>query len=449
MQSEDFDKRIRDAADHHHPAYNEKAWSKMEQMLDTHLPVQKKDRRRGFILLLLGFVLLGGITTWLYVAKPWQPAPAVANSSTNTVPQKSIDKVEPGTLNKESIDATAKTANTDDVAGESKSNKTARNNSSIISNRGTLTTRDEFDLTAAVPPKAKRVKKQAAAPPADSDRYTVEEMSIAADVTAPPTAKKIEVNKEQSKQDPELKISSPDKMTTTEITSQTTPVTTTETLDKPADKVQEESNEKTKPTTKKASENGFAISVSAGPDISAVGTDDWGKVQPVYGVGVAYTFANRFTVRTGFYTASKIYTAKPDEYKNSPSFPNYNYLEKIDADCRVYEIPLTLAYSFGESKKHNWFASTGLSSYLMKRETYDYVYKYPNGSSYTHQSTYNNQNTNIFSVMSLSAGYTRKLSNKFSLSAEPYLKIPLSGVGEGSVQLNSVGIMFSINAKLK
>ena len=46
MQSEEFDKKIKEAADHHHPAYDEKAWMKMEKLLDTHLPQKKDDRRR-------------------------------------------------------------------------------------------------------------------------------------------------------------------------------------------------------------------------------------------------------------------------------------------------------------------------------------------------------------------------------------------------------------------
>ena len=89
MQSEDLDKKIRDAADNHHPAYNEKAWSKMEDLLNTHLPVKEKERRRGFILLILTLVLLGG-GTWLYLDRPWYPSPGVANNSSKVLPKKRV-----------------------------------------------------------------------------------------------------------------------------------------------------------------------------------------------------------------------------------------------------------------------------------------------------------------------------------------------------------------------
>jgi len=59
MQFEEFDKKMREAADHHHPNYDEKAWVKMEKLLDKHLPVEE-DRRRFLFLIILLFLGLGG-----------------------------------------------------------------------------------------------------------------------------------------------------------------------------------------------------------------------------------------------------------------------------------------------------------------------------------------------------------------------------------------------------
>ena len=90
MPFEDFDKKIKEAADQHHPAYDEKAWRKMEKLLDEHLPQQKDDRRR-ILFFLLGFLLLGG---GLYVAisKPWNKKPVsseFAQKNQTKVPQPS------------------------------------------------------------------------------------------------------------------------------------------------------------------------------------------------------------------------------------------------------------------------------------------------------------------------------------------------------------------------
>src|SRR6185436_8933472 len=59
MQSENFDKKIKDSLSQRPPGNDNPAWDKMEPLLDKHLPVEKKDRRRIFFILFL-FLLLGG-----------------------------------------------------------------------------------------------------------------------------------------------------------------------------------------------------------------------------------------------------------------------------------------------------------------------------------------------------------------------------------------------------
>src|SRR5215813_13603780 len=65
MQFENFDNKIWQAAEQHHPSYDEKAWSRMAKLLDKNLP-QKDDRRRRIIFIFLLFLLVGaGILTWV------------------------------------------------------------------------------------------------------------------------------------------------------------------------------------------------------------------------------------------------------------------------------------------------------------------------------------------------------------------------------------------------
>ena len=323
MPFEEFDKKVNEAADHHHPAYDEKAWAKMEKLLDKHLP-QKDDDRRKYILLLLLFLLTGG-GVYLMIAKPWQSNKSLVVSE-KTVPQ--------------SIPANS--LNTTDAGNSEKIN--------------TDSTQSKTD--AASPSKVKKAKSG----------------------------------------------------------------------------------------IKKS--NSFFLSLSTGPDISFPGLDDLGKTKLLAGAGIGYTFKNKFTLRTGFYTGRKIYSAQPYQYHTTGT-PNPNYtLERVDADCRVYEIPLLLSYNFNHSVRQSWFATAGVSSYLMKRETYDYHYKSSTGQVYTHQWTFRDENKHYFSVLTLSGGYQRKINNTFSLMAEPYIKIPMVGVGSGKVKLNSAGVLLSVGINL-
>src|SRR6476659_3551256 len=67
MLFDNFDKKIKEAAEQHHPAYDENAWRKMENLLNQHLPRQK-DRRRFF---LLAFTILSvGGGSFFFLSKP-------------------------------------------------------------------------------------------------------------------------------------------------------------------------------------------------------------------------------------------------------------------------------------------------------------------------------------------------------------------------------------------
>ncbi len=173
-----------------------------------------------------------------------------------------------------------------------------------------------------------------------------------------------------------------------------------------------------------------------------------GKTKLAVAVGLSYSFARKFSVRTGFYTALKVYSAEPYEYNPPANFWNYYpNLDKVDANCRVYEIPLILGYTFSETAKNKWFTSAGLSSVIMKRETYDYYYKNQAGQNVKRSYTFNNENKHFFSSLRLSAGLQRNISNRISFTAEPYVNIPVSGIGYGKVKLNSAGILLSIAVK--
>jgi hypothetical protein len=117
----------------------------------------------------------------------------------------------------------------------------------------------------------------------------------------------------------------------------------------------------------------------------------------------------------------------------------------VEANCRVYEIPVSFGYHFASRKNHSWFASASLSSYLMKRETYNYTYKTSAwGSVQQREWNLYNRNKHMFSVLGLSGGYQRKITERISFIAEPYLRVPLQGVGYGKVNLNSAGVLFSM-----
>ena len=186
-------------------------------------------------------------------------------------------------------------------------------------------------------------------------------------------------------------------------------------------------------------------------ELSAFGTADYTSVklrnedQVSWGGGLAigYAVSKRFSVAVGFGVSEKKYGARLADYKNPPTWgPRYEVDSNLTASCTVYEIPVLLQYNFINKGANHFFVTAGLSTYLMKREEYNYVYYYYGNEQHA-MLEYKNQNKHVLSILSLSVGYRRQFNRKFAVQFAPFIKIPLSGVGQGRVNLYSAGLQLS------
>jgi hypothetical protein len=187
----------------------------------------------------------------------------------------------------------------------------------------------------------------------------------------------------------------------------------------------------------------FYLLATAGADANGVKLFSSKKTTLSAGLGIGYQLSKKLSVQTGFFASSKKYVAGPQDYKTKPgSYWSMVDITKIDADCRVYEIPLSLRYDFNNNKKIGFFSSAGISSYFMKKEAYHYYY-YRAGVAHDAEATYKG-NQHLFSVIRFSSGIEKKLSRQLLFNAAPGLAIPLAGVGEGQVKLYSLDFMVGI-----
>lgn len=434
MQFEDLDRKIREAADQHHPAYDEKAWLKMEKLLNQHLPQEKDGKRRVIFFLLLLFLIGGG--SFLLVLQPW-------NEKTNLASQPNIDKkasIETGreTTGKKDV-RQSETQGVDGVhdqnipAGKSKTGETI---TTIAAGEG------------AAPFKNDRNNVGRRTESGHDERMSNKPVSptVRESVTMPENDKnKPALQENKTKVEPVAEEKLDDKKSNTEDLRKTKEEIKDQIGAVNQDATQAEQKKPSKKYPGRQTNNGFSFSISVGPDVSKAGSSRTGKTTLVYGAGVGYT-RNRFTLRTGLYAAKKIYWANANEYKLSYNPSTSVKFQGADANCDVLEIPLKLSYNFGIKDRGNWFASAGLSSYLMKKEKYVYLFK-TSTSTYPYHWQTKNENKHYFSVLDLSGGYSYQLNKTLSISAEPYVEIPLTGIGEGKVHLKSGGILFTIGVR--
>jgi hypothetical protein len=210
--------------------------------------------------------------------------------------------------------------------------------------------------------------------------------------------------------------------------------------------------ESAKPTLKNIKKGNKRIPISVafnlGPDFNSTNNLIGGKGNFAVGLSVGFGLFKRLSLETGLNYGSKNYTANNYDY----TFGNPNVASKIamiEAACKVLEIPLNASYQVFDLKKSSINLNLGLSSYLMLKEDYNFIY--------TAASGYNNRlvekknaNQHYLSVIDLSATYNIRLKNKkFAFGIEPYLKIPMSGIGEGNVPLKSSGISLKLRYEKK
>jgi len=205
-------------------------------------------------------------------------------------------------------------------------------------------------------------------------------------------------------------------------------------------------NNITAPTKKGILKNiGFSVLLS--PEVSMVNFKGGGQVTAGYGVGISYAFGKHFSLQAMFVNARKLYATDKKGYTPVSGSSLYNAdTLNVNADCSIWDIPLNLRYSFKGNDKNSLFISAGVSSYIMKKEIYDFVY-FDQGNYYSKQRIISNENKHSFCNLNLTVGYQYWLNKKWSIGFEPYLKLPLSGIGGGKVKLTSAGALFSLTFK--
>ncbi|TDB63721.1 porin family protein [Arundinibacter roseus] len=206
-------------------------------------------------------------------------------------------------------------------------------------------------------------------------------------------------------------------------------------------KVRADSLSKPKPPVQEASPR-WAVRVGFSPDMSSVGMKQMTRPGPSASLFVDYYISRKLALQTGIVRSLKTYSALPGQYEWPTSWTQKQMPSSVDGSCQVFELPVNLRYDIRQGQISRWFVSSGVSSYKMQNEKYTYHYKYydPNIRWWNWEGK---TGWYLFSHLNVSAGYERRLSKHVSLVAEPFLRVPLRGVGFGKVNLYTAGMWFS------
>lgn len=190
----------------------------------------------------------------------------------------------------------------------------------------------------------------------------------------------------------------------------------------------------------------FVLSILAAPDLTGVQKSGTSSLSGSFGVEATYILTKKLSITTGAAYAKKIYDSDFSLYN-----PNSNYVFKvapsnIHANCDVIDIPLNVNYKVFGNSRNAISVSTGLSSYIMLKEKY--TYSYDGGYKGPQGWEVKGQNQHYLGIANVGVEFQHKINNNLSISAKPFMKIPLTDIGYGNSKLSSTGVAVSVNMNL-
>lgn len=184
----------------------------------------------------------------------------------------------------------------------------------------------------------------------------------------------------------------------------------------------------------------LSFTVMAAPDISSTSSSINNKVSTDVGLLVNYAMTKRIGLSTGIIYAKKLY----DYNSNGRLVNGYVGTDwSVQADCKVLDLPININYRVFNKGNVAFNASAGISSYLMLNEKYQLT----SGPTSAVSNETVTGNKHFFGVANLSVSVERKVNANFSIGLQPFIKLPLTGIGKYEGNLSSVGLSVLLNVK--
>jgi len=193
----------------------------------------------------------------------------------------------------------------------------------------------------------------------------------------------------------------------------------------------------------------FALAVLAAPDVNGVGSFGNNRAGIDLTVQFSLKLTRKLSISAGASYAIKPYQTGLGNYRtNHPGWSAALWTSNakpntVNANCYVLDVPLNINYQVYSKGKNSFAMGTGLSSYIMLKE--DYRFTFPDPAKDGIDVDIANQNQHLLGVLNMNVNYQHRLNNKLGLIVQPYLKLPLTQIGFGQVNLQSAGVAVGFN----
>jgi hypothetical protein len=192
----------------------------------------------------------------------------------------------------------------------------------------------------------------------------------------------------------------------------------------------------------------FYAGILGSPDLSTIKWQSVKNVGARFGLLLGYSFNSRWSIESGAYYSKKNYYTD-GEYFDKTNAYILKYVDqlKVDGVCNMWEFPVDVRYNLSTGEKMKWFATAGVSAYYMSKEKYD-CSGYLNGATWSEEWNKKPSHNSWSANLNLSVGYEQRLGRIGNLRLEPYVRVPMSGIGTGKLSIMSAGLNIGITRRI-
>ncbi|MEP6928238.1 MAG: hypothetical protein ABI834_11400 [Ginsengibacter sp.] len=195
---------------------------------------------------------------------------------------------------------------------------------------------------------------------------------------------------------------------------------------------------------------GLYFGLIAGPDFSRVKSKPFNTGFDL-GLTIGYKANSKLSFETGIIRNRKNYSSDGSNFnmgKIRSTMPAGMTIKDLVSQSTLIEIPLKVKYDIISKKNSGFFVTGGISLYIMTKENNMYNVSL-NGNQGKFEGVYHKNNYRFPADATLSVGYQHAISSYLDFRVEPFLKIPLQGIGVGSLPVTSVGLQVGITRRIK
>src|SRR5579871_389875 len=196
-----------------------------------------------------------------------------------------------------------------------------------------------------------------------------------------------------------------------------------------------------------------SLNINKSLQIGLTFAPDFSKVKYVYenyhigtsvGITLGYQLMHRLSVNTGVLYSNKYYQADGDDFHPQQQPVNAalvnEHIDFVRGSVKIIEVPLNLRYDFSSDGNTTFFVNGGFSSYFLLNQNNSYYCRDYVGYQRWIKQSYDKDENYWLSMFNLSLGFETFVTNNISFQVDPYVKLPLRGIGLGNMQLSSYGI---------